>query len=32
VGSQKGRLMKELGLRTTAELTRFAIKHGFVAD
>ena len=30
--SHKDRLMKELGLRTTAELTRFAIKHGVVAD
>ncbi|HEY1945992.1 MAG TPA: response regulator transcription factor [Bryobacteraceae bacterium] len=32
VDFHKARIMEEVGLRTTAELTRYAIEHGIVGD
>jgi DNA-binding NarL/FixJ family response regulator len=32
VDFHKARLMDELGLRTTAELTRYALRHGIVGQ
>ena len=32
VDFHKAAIMEELGLRTTAELTRWAVQHGIVQD